>query len=174
MIVEDGTGIANADTYVDPAGAFAVDYIANHLYASAWTAATPEQRQAAVIMATRLIDSGMDWQGRTQSFDQSLAWPRYEVRANGYTVTGLPKKLQGAVLETALALLERNRISDTTTGTAPVEKIGLGDGALELTFGADPTAAQAPPATMIPPYALSLLRDYGWSSGGGMKRIERQ
>lgn len=55
LIKEDGTGKPDANTYADAADADA--YFAGHLYASAWTVATNDQKATALAMATRLAGS---------------------------------------------------------------------------------------------------------------------
>ena len=77
-------------------------------------------------------------------------------------------------MEMALALLERNRLSDTGSGSQPLDKIELGSGALVLEFGSDPTASPTASGAMITPYVRRLLRDYGTAAGGGMTRVERR
>lgn len=178
MIEEDGTGLANADTYVDPTGTFAVNYVAAHLYADAWTAASAPRRVAAVQQASRTLDGLYCWRGKRLTGTQALDWPRDCVTVDGFAVVGVPVTLKMATVELAMALLERNRTSDTSSGSAPVESIGLGDGALEIKFGADPTASATPAEDMIPPYITLLLRKLGHSAQekrtGGMVRIERR
>lgn len=55
LIKEDGTGKVDANAYAN-----ATDGDASHdghLYATAWVTATAEQKDAALVMATRLIDA---------------------------------------------------------------------------------------------------------------------
>lgn len=51
-----------------------------HLYAAAWTAATAEQKAAALAMATRVIDVEYQFNGYRAGFAQALQWPRAECR----------------------------------------------------------------------------------------------
>ena len=74
LIKEDGTGKADANAYADVADGNA--YHDGHLYATAWTGATDDQKSAALVMASRLIDSEYQFNGlRSQSL-QALQWPR--------------------------------------------------------------------------------------------------
>jgi len=75
---EDGTGKPNANTYALVADAD--DYHAGHLYATAWTAATADQKAAALLMATRVIDAEYQFNGYRAGFAQALQWPRSECR----------------------------------------------------------------------------------------------
>ena len=74
VIKEDGTGRADANSYADVAAADA--YFEAHLYASAWTAATVGTKAAALVMATRLVDSQYQFNGYRAHDTQALQWPR--------------------------------------------------------------------------------------------------
>ena len=78
LIKEDGTGNPSATTYASLADGD--EYHAGHLYAAAWTAATPEQKAMALVMATRVIDSEYQFNGYRAGFAQALQWPRSECR----------------------------------------------------------------------------------------------
>jgi hypothetical protein len=170
IIVEDGSTVDNANSYVDPLGAFATAYFEAHLYATNWTEATDEQKKAAVVQATRTIDSLLKWKGRRVAQDQPRQWPRYGVRADGFLIESnvVPRRIQEATLEQAMALLERDRLADTAR-EAPLTELGMGSGAMTLKFGKDPTANLSP----IPDIVRQLLDPYGSTSGGGMVRVER-
>jgi hypothetical protein len=74
LIKEDGTGKADANAYADLADANA--YFGGHLYATAWTAATDDQKVVALVMATRLIDAEYQFNGTRTTAGQALQWPR--------------------------------------------------------------------------------------------------
>ena len=74
LIKEDGTGLVNANTYASVADGDA--YHEAHLYATAWTAATTPNKEAALAMATRLIDEEFQFNGYRVSSSQALQWPR--------------------------------------------------------------------------------------------------
>jgi hypothetical protein len=174
VIVEDGSRPAGANSYVDPAGAEATAYFTGHLYAATWTNASVANREAAVIMATRTLDATFEWNGQCVAQDQPLGWPRTGVtwRGTALPTTMVPKPVRDATLEQALAMLTRDRTSDTANA-APVEALNLGDGALQLNFGSDP-AVTVPP---VPDYIAGMLRDLGSRVGGskgGMSKISRR
>jgi len=73
---EDGTGMADANSYADVADGDM--YHEAHLYASAWTGATEQRKEAALMMATRLIDSQFQFNGSRTNASQALQWPRAE------------------------------------------------------------------------------------------------
>ena len=74
LVKEDGTGKPDANSYADVAGGDS--YHDGHLYASAWTGATADKKAAALVMATRLIDSQFQFSGSRTSESQALQWPR--------------------------------------------------------------------------------------------------
>src|SRR5688572_11450338 len=71
---EDGRGVSTANSYASAQDGDA--YHAGHLYASAWTAASVATKDAALAMATRLIDGRYQFNGRKVSSSQALRWPR--------------------------------------------------------------------------------------------------
>ena len=74
LIKETGAGLADANAYADVADADA--YHAGHLYASAWTAATADQKAVALVMASRLIDAEYQFNGTRTTANQAMQWPR--------------------------------------------------------------------------------------------------
>ena len=74
LVKEDGTGLATANSYASVADGDA--YFEGHLYASAWTAATSGTKAAALVMATRLVDTQFQFNGYRANEDQALQWPR--------------------------------------------------------------------------------------------------
>ena len=75
---EDGTGKANANSYADVADGDS--YHEGHLYATAWTGATSDQKAAALVMATRVIDAQVQFRGIRAVDGQALQWPREACR----------------------------------------------------------------------------------------------
>ena len=75
LIKETGSGVAGANAYADAADGDA--YHDGHCYASAWTAATTGQKEAALVMATRLIDAYCEFLGSKSVAGQPLQWPRW-------------------------------------------------------------------------------------------------
>jgi hypothetical protein len=74
LVKEDGTGKVDANSYAAAADADA--YFDGHLYATAWTAASTGNKEKALVFATRLIDSQMQFNGYRAHNQQALQWPR--------------------------------------------------------------------------------------------------
>jgi hypothetical protein len=74
LVKEDGSGKADANTYADLDDGD--DYHVAHLYASVWSSASDERKEAALMMATRLIDAEYQFNGARALAGQALQWPR--------------------------------------------------------------------------------------------------
>src|SRR3954454_19512206 len=81
LIKEDGTGLGNANTYALVADGDG--YHEAHLYATAWTASSTPNKEAALAMATRLIDEEFQFNGFKAKSSQALQWPRARCPAPG-------------------------------------------------------------------------------------------
>ena len=123
IVKEDGTGKSNANTYADVTEGDA--YFEGHLYASIWTDATTATKGAALVMATRLVDSQFQFNGFKAHDTQALQWPRERcpdpdrnlvsastlspILTNFVPSTVVPKGVASAVCEMARELLIADR-----------------------------------------------------------------
>jgi hypothetical protein len=116
LIKETGAGLADANAYADVATGDA--YHDGHLYATAWTVATADQKAVALVMATRVLDAEYRFGGVKAKDGQALQWPRSECREpdTGDVVPddAVPKALVDATCELARELL----IADRTAAPA--------------------------------------------------------
>jgi hypothetical protein len=116
LIKEDGTGKADANAYANVADGDA--YHAGHLYASAWTAATADNKAIALVMASRLIDAEYQFGGTRSVATQSLQWPREDCpdpdAGDMVAETMVPK----AVVEAACELARELIVTDRTAAPA--------------------------------------------------------
>jgi len=74
LVKEDGTGKADANAYASVADGDA--YHDGHLYATAWSGASADQKAVALVMASRLIDAEYQFNGTRTTSVQGLQWPR--------------------------------------------------------------------------------------------------
>ncbi len=72
LIVEDGTGLATAQSYVSLVEANTY----HQLYASAAWNADDYQKEVALRRATQYLDASYEWHGRKRNRKQALGWPR--------------------------------------------------------------------------------------------------
>lgn len=120
LILEDGTGKVNSQTYV-----LGTDVAA---YARLYGLAPPASADADIMKAMRYVEGAYyeRWVGLKKTDDQALSWPRaYAARRDGWTVdeSEIPKELKDAVC--ALALRSRdgdNLIPDLTRSDSVLEE----------------------------------------------------
>ncbi len=178
---EDGTGLAGANSYASLEEL--ADYVGGKLYADPYTAATDEQREKALVTASRLIDASVSFNGRRAGPTQGLEWPRSFVVSGGLPwgypagVGGsyvaqpfegylVPMRLKHATMELAIALLAGDRTADPET--AGIAKLGLGQGAIELTFD------KSDRPKVLPDVVRQLLEGLGTLYGtGGQRKVAR-
>jgi hypothetical protein len=172
LVKEDGTGKVDANAYASVADADA--YHEGHLYATAWTGATTEQREAALVMATRLVDSLFQFHGTKATGAQALQWPREDCPdpdANADVVgqrvvlpTVVPKAVVDGTCEAARALLIEDRTANPLG--EGLKFTGLGE--IQQTF--DKTDRRP----MLPRMAITMLGKFGvWlqARSGAVKLI---
>lgn len=159
VVVEDGTGLANADAYVSQADtdAYWAARTTNTL-AAAWAAASSTLKDSAIRVATEYLDTKYSWKGLKLSSAQSLVWPRTGVfdELDTELVTQVPVGVEKACYELAArALSEDLRADSTQDDFIESEKIGP----METKFRAGSTA--------LPTYRIvnDLVAPYVLSSG---------
>jgi hypothetical protein len=149
LIVEDGSLVANANSYVSLA--YANTYFSDRANPIEWYESTEEIKQAALIYATAWVDSNYKWKSSIISTNQSLGWPRVAyLNSDGKTIEGIPKKLKEAVCEMALNWIKEDFSSSEREG---IETEKIGSSSITYRTGSKNYT-----------YIKSLLRDYG-SSG---------
>jgi len=127
FVVEDGTGLPNANAYCSVA--FADAYMADRGRTD-WAAATNDARQIAIIKATDFIDHNYKFVGVRETSTQALEWPRTCVYDElGEPVETIPKEILEATAEYARIALTLEITAFPTselTGTvlAKREKVG--------------------------------------------------
>jgi hypothetical protein len=116
LIKEDGTGRNDANAYADAADGDA--YHDGHLYATAWMAATPANKEKALVMATRLIDGQVQFAGWKTTDAQALQWPRVSVRDPDGEEDLRPDAVPAAVRDATCELARELLIADRTAAPA--------------------------------------------------------
>lgn len=119
LIVEDGTIVANANSYVSVADADA--YLANSLNYATWDGLSDDEKERLLIAATRWLDQRTKWSGTRIGAEQKLRWPRsgaYDCDDLPMAEDAVPQAVRDAVCELAcfIATPENNptRFSDLT------------------------------------------------------------
>jgi len=102
LLVEDGTIIAGANTYVDDA-----EYVAYAATRAKTIGSDATAREAELIKAVDYIESHrMRFKGVKDTRDQPLQWPRVSVWLDGYQLDSneIPEELKRAQMETAIII----------------------------------------------------------------------
>lgn len=142
LVVEDGTGLATADSYVSIADA--VVYLDKHAASGAsnvFTAAATALQETALRNAARFLDAwgALRFKGRRILGTQALQWPRYNVVTNdGYSVEfdEVPTLVINCAAELALRFVADTTGHDTSRlmpdqsapGHVKAERIEVVDG----------------------------------------------
>ena len=165
LIKEDGTGKVDANAYASVADGDV--YHDGHLYASAWTGASVDQKAVALVMASRLLDAEYQFGGFKSADAQALQWPRYRcpdpdrdetLRVDRLTVwvNWLPENLvPKAVVQAACELARELLIADRTAAPA-------GEGLSYQNVGGTQTGYnKADTRPVIPAVVQAMLAKYG-------------
>ena len=153
LIKEDGTGKADANAYASVADGDA--YHAGHLYATAWTAASADNKAVALVMASRLIDAEFQFNGTRSVATQSLQWPREDCPDPDGEVA-LPEDAVPKAVVAAACELARELILVDRTAAPPGEGLKYYNDAGKQT-GYDKSNTRP----IIPAVVQALLTKYG-------------
>lgn len=137
LVVEDGAGLENANSYVTVQEAD--DHISLFYPDSDWSTFTTEQKEAYLIRAAKFLDSMMVWESQIKNIKQSMAWPRLEfLDREGRVVSAdsVPQVIKEAQIDLAVESITNSltteydkliseKFGDTTdTYAAPVSRGG--------------------------------------------------
>lgn len=149
LIVEDGTGLADAESYVSVA-VFKTYCLGRGMDITGMTDAIIEQK---LRLAADYVDGRWEFKGTRLLSTQALEFPRDSlVDRSGHTITGVPKRLKDAVCDLAqAAYAEGDLFSNLDRGGRVVSETV---GPISTTYAADA------PATKVFDAAESKLRPY--------------
>lgn len=164
LVLDNTVGGPNSNTYCNLAEADA--YHSTRGFNSKWTTASTEEKNAALVWATRQLDQE-DFSGlATFRSNAALRWPRTGlVNREGLVIDPLtiPQFIKNAVSEWALHLLSEDRTADEGGLTQYGGKVGP---------VSDPTMFVR---KTMPSSVRDMLRPYlaGGGAGSGMGRVRR-
>ncbi len=151
--------IVGETSYVDVATASA--YLAGHIDGARWDAATPDDRERALIQATRQIDR-LSLRGAPAEAGQPLAFPRREMTGYGWAVqSAVPQAVLDATCEEALALLDgerRQRQQLQAEGVASFSLGALSESYRQGGSGAGSGLVSGTARQLLAPYVARTLR----------------
>lgn len=123
LIVEDGTGLTNAESYCSVAAADARHSAFGN---AAWTG-TDAVKEAALRRATAYMEQAYRgrWKGTKLLRAQALSWPRYGAEADGWDISGttVPADVANACADLALRALAGDLNADLSRAVIR-EKVG--------------------------------------------------
>ncbi|AMR77676.1 DnaT-like ssDNA-binding protein [Cupriavidus nantongensis] len=163
MAIDTTTGSPTADSYVSVAEADAYHSKRGN---TAWAGVAADDKESALVRATGYVDAEYSWKGVRASAGQALAWPRYDVRTDGYPVDPdvVPQRVKDAVCELAL----KTRTGELSPDISPQQVVEQTVGPITRKFApAERNGGQKRYA-----YVDSLLRQLV-AGGGGQIRLVR-
>ena len=168
IIVEDGSGVPNANSYTSVAAADAYFLIREN--PAAWTGATTDAKEEALRMSTAYLTEqfGNRWRGVIDSDTQGLDWPRGGVVDGDTGLTydndEMPKRLLSATAEVAVRYLAGTALRpDIEPGDGNITSSTMSVGGISMTEDFVGTATTAPVFPVVKQQLRSLLTDAGAS-----------
>lgn len=107
LVLEDGTGIPTANSYLTAAEADAILEVNATAFAK-WSALTAAEKDDYLIWASGWLDDYFDWEGAKAVADSGLRWPRCGTKdRDGIPIPEnvIPEQLKQATAETAVWLI---------------------------------------------------------------------
>ncbi len=153
---------ANSNSYLTVAKADS--YHEGRLFATGWSGASTGDKEAALVWATRLLDTHFDWTAGKNTLTQALRWPRYgALDRDGLLidVAILPVSLVEATAELARLLIGTDRTIEK--GTEGLK--GLKVDVIELEFDKNDRTVTIPDEIYQMVSHLGRLKAFS-SSGG--------
>ena len=117
LIVEDGSQVASADSYISLADA---DTYFTNIDNSTWLDQGDTEKEAALRTAAQYLDGVYSYIGEMVSNDQALLWPRTPSSDNAgriLSITTIPQKLKDAQCELAVEHLSGSLLASTDRET---------------------------------------------------------
>ena len=124
MAINATPGSPTADSYATLAEGDA--YFAAGLYPEVWTAASDDNQERSLKMATRLLDAYFKWLGVRTFSDQALGFPREGLFRDSTVAvdsTTIPVEIRNATIEYAKWLLETNPNTENQTVAQGITEI---------------------------------------------------
>lgn len=143
IIVEDGTVVTNANSYVSVA--FADNYFEiDEIYFATWDAMSDAEKETRLRWATRVLDQKVIWRGTKTDVDSALRWPRTGVRdRDGNTIDDDEMPVQ--LMEVTCELAKFLETTDPTTsqGGDALKRIAVD--VIEIEYQDGTSQPEAPP-----------------------------
>lgn len=163
QVVEDGTGLPNADSFDSVENVTA--YLSATGYATTWASLEAQMKENFVKSATRSISQDFIYPGELLLETQSLALPRKNLYdREGRPITGVPSTAKIATAELAFFMSENNFLEDAELAT--LESVKVGPISLEI-------SDQARVTKHAPDSVIRMMGYIGAVYRFGRKRMKR-
>lgn len=163
LVVEDGTGLAGANSYVTLAQADT--YLRARDRATTWDALDAQTKAGRLIMATAYLDAAVQWAGEINTSIQALGWPRtgaVDKHGRALASNAVPTAVAHAVIEIAQA----GDITTERSRAATVKTVGP----ITVEYASESDVSQGPGRYA---FALALVSDLVRASAAGAIRLVR-
>ena len=175
LVLEDGTGLATANSYVTTAEALAILDVKPTQLAAFTALPDDATRDNYLIWASGWLDDYMDWKGYKTVETSGLRWPRTDVYdCDGILIDAntIPAQLKQATAELAVWL-----INNDAAGTGG-ESSNLPEGikrvkadVVEVEFFEDGSADSKTGSDLLPVNTRFLLRCFGKPTVGRVRYV---
>lgn len=165
LIVEDGSGVVGANSYISLADADI--YFETHpFYADAWNELDDAKKQNLLIAGSQQLDTLFNWYGFRTYNEQQLSWPRQRVWFHSHRTyiasNIIPKQVKQATCEMAYFMSKGDVFAPSSSAGLDSLKIDV----IELNFSNSTHRAPVAPA------ALTLLNGLGdYAFGGRVRKV---
>lgn len=135
VVLEDGTGVATANSYATVATADAYFLARNN---TTWAAYSSAVKEAALLYAAQWLDSRYAWPGSITDTDQPLMWPRegaYDSEGRLINLDDIPQVLIDCQLEAAAASAT-SALNEVRDRGGAIENVKVEDIAVTFSKGA--------------------------------------
>ena len=161
-------GSANANSYETLSEANA--FLATQLNTFAWDDAIEDAQIQALIMATRLMDTLIQWHGSPTTSTQALAWPMLgQEDAFGRTISSsiVPAIIKQAESLYALLLLQD---PGDVVEREDIKELAVGEGSIRVVYR---TSGPVSPLLSLPGQIRQMVSAYGTLSGTWTTSLRR-
>ena len=143
VVVEDGTGVTGANSYV--ATDYITEWVLSNPHDTTWAALAEAAMDGYAVMACRVMEEQIDWDGWQTDDEQARDLPRsgmYDKNGNSIEADEIPTAVKNAQSELARLLALADRTADPDT--AGFKEIGVGSIKLVIDkFDRSPVLADA-------------------------------
>lgn len=163
-------GAVNANSYADEDDGS--NYMETRLHTDDWDNATGDEREFALMWATRLLDNLCAWDGTKATDTQALRWPRdfiWDPDKDPVDSNTIPQFLVNATCEYALHLIGTDYTQTFDPSLIGFERMKVGP--LDVTMSTQGGGQSK--RSMIPESVWILVRQYCTRVGAGTKTTVR-